>query len=83
MTTLRFVFFSDLDKGVWIGGEDLDEDDVYRWTLTGQVIEVPGYGWHTGHPDMTKRCIKLAGPTSSQNLVTSICTASLHVLCEE
>ena len=78
-----FVLFLDLDYGVWIGGDDLDNDGVYRWRLTGHQIAVPGFGWNSGEPNMAKPCVKFAGPDNSQNLVTSRCTSNQFVVCEE
>ena len=75
-------FVTDVDRGVWIGGNDLDIPGVYIWSQTRHEITVPGFGWSAGEPDMDKHCVKYAAPTRSQHLVTDHCSSNMYCICE-
>ena len=66
-----------------MGGDDLDEDGVYRWRLTDQEIAEPGFGWADGHPDMDKTCVKFGVASDSHNLLSAHCISRLYVVCEQ
>ena len=75
-------YFSYQYTVVWIALEDLDEDHVYVWTYTQEVLNVSQNVWASGQPDFccnSPLCIILNGWHAWDDW---ICTDPWYPLCE-